>query len=617
MASKPALWNGGRMMNVPGMSRDNAPSQPIDQSLIARVSGTVRNWLGLSQATASSELPFFPPGKPLDPIAPSAVGRRFDYQTNYNATIRPRTYEPIDFETLRALAEPGVGGWDLIRMAVETRKDQMAKLTYSILPRKPANVQVRPKSDKRCEQVETFLHRPDGQHSWADWIRMLVEEHLVIDAATIYKHPTITGAVAKLELIDGATIKPIVSYDGRRPQHGEPAYTQVLKGLPAVEYTTDELIYAPRNPRTHKVYGYSPVEQVLVTINIGLRRQVSQLAFFTEGSVPDAVAAVPADWSTQKIAEFQDYWDTIVNDAVRRRKLKFIPGGVEFQRTRNDQALVDAFDEWLARIVQYCFSLPPTPLVKAVNRATAESAYDQSLDEGLQPLMIWVKNIVDDIITRWFGFPDLEMVWDDIKKVDPQEKEQRDLVAVEAGVISRDDIRADRGLEPLGIPPVVQGIGPLGFMSITSMIKAIQNGWDLSGMPQPGLGGPGLPGMPGAGGPESMDPTLLGTGQDGDPLQGLPPDILEALGVAPAQPQPPGGGMQIRRETIAANSRSGAPLPGQADVSAADLRNPGKVGAHAAAQPPLPIHKHPAVVAALQQGERHAKKLAARMQGAS
>jgi hypothetical protein len=602
MATQPTGWNNGRPFNTLGMSRDNAPSQAIDPGLVQRISQNVRGWLGMSILPGGNELPFFPPGKPMEPIAPGAVGRRFDYPVNYNATIRARAYEPIDFGTLRAIAEPATGGWDLIRIAIETRKDQMSKLTFSILPKKPANTNMRPKSDQRCEKVERFLQRPDGQHSWADWLRMLIEEQLVIDAPAIYKHPTLSNETAKLELLDGATIKPILGYDGRRPATGEPAYTQILKGLPAVNYTADELIYAPRNPRVHKAYGYSPVEQVITTVNIGLRRQGSQLSYFTEGAVPDAVAAVPPDWTITKIREFQDYWDTIVNDAITRRKLKFVPGGVQLQHTRNDQALVDQFDEWLARIVQYCFSLPPTPLVRAVNRATAESAYDQSLDEGLQPLMIWVKNIIDDIIVRWFGFDGIEMIWDDVKKVDPAEKEQRDLAAQADGIISRDDIRAERGLEPLGIGPVVNGIGPLGFISIASMIKAIQNGWDLTGLPQ--AAPPGMEGaVAGAPGSEAMDPSLLGSGQPGDPLNGLPPEILDALGVTSASGQGDTQNLSVGED--------------QQGRSQADVRQPGKIATpEEGSGNVVPIHRHPHVQAALRAGEAHAKRLAARMAGA-
>ena len=70
-----AAWNGGRSNNLPGMNRDNAPSRPVDPGLLARISGGVRDWLGMSQP-GSAELPFFPPGQPLPPIAQGAYGRR-------------------------------------------------------------------------------------------------------------------------------------------------------------------------------------------------------------------------------------------------------------------------------------------------------------------------------------------------------------------------------------------------------------------------------------------------------------------------------------------------------------------------------------------------------------
>jgi hypothetical protein len=47
-----------------------------------------------------------------------------------------------------------------------------------------------------------------------------------------------------------------------------------------------DIVYRPRNVRAHRVYGYSPVRQVLMTVNIALRRQLWQLDYFTEGSIP-------------------------------------------------------------------------------------------------------------------------------------------------------------------------------------------------------------------------------------------------------------------------------------------------------------------------------------------
>ncbi len=80
----------------------------------------------------------------------------------------------------------------------------------------------------------------------------------------------------------------------------------MLKGLPAVNYSARDIIYRPRNVRAHKVYGYSPVQQVLMTVNIALRRQLWQLDYFTEGSIPDALIGVPQGWTPEQIKQFQE-----------------------------------------------------------------------------------------------------------------------------------------------------------------------------------------------------------------------------------------------------------------------------------------------------------------------
>ena len=72
-----------------------------------------------------------------------------------------------------------------------------------------------------------------------------------------------------------------------------------------------------RNPRTNRVYGFGPCEQIVTTVNIALRRQMSQLAFYTEGNVPEALAQVPDTWSAKQIQDFQLWWDSVMRDSNR------------------------------------------------------------------------------------------------------------------------------------------------------------------------------------------------------------------------------------------------------------------------------------------------------------
>lgn len=420
---------------------------PIDRAHVARASRGPRivGSRGEPRRLIDGPQSFFGPGTALAPAAPQAAGRAFDFPFGYNTAVQPRPYEPIDFPTLRGLADAS----DLVRLAVETRKDQMGKLRWSIKRKDGTEI------DAKGKAIEDFLQMPDGEHDFADWKRMLYEDLLVIDAPTTYIQRTRGGDPVALEVIDGATITRKLDDRGRTPIAPATAYQQIIKGMPAVDYTRDELLYKPRNPRPQKVYGYSPVEQVVVIINIALRRQLHQLQGYTEGNIPEALATTPKDWSTQQIAEFQTYWDLLLaGDTAARRHVRFVPGEMNFTRL-NETPLFDMGDEWLARVVSYAFSLPPSAYVKQMNRATATSAQEVALEEGLAPLMEWDARYMTRLIAMAWGTTDYEFTWTDEQDIDPLVQAQIDVMyaggATGQGpkIRSGEEIREDHGWGPM------------------------------------------------------------------------------------------------------------------------------------------------------------------------
>jgi len=85
-----------------------------------------------ARSAAGAGADWFGPLAPMAPLAPPAVaGRQFDYPPGYNLIARPRAYEPIGFPELRALAD----AYDLVRVIIETRKDQLARLDWAVRPR--------------------------------------------------------------------------------------------------------------------------------------------------------------------------------------------------------------------------------------------------------------------------------------------------------------------------------------------------------------------------------------------------------------------------------------------------------------------------------------------------
>lgn len=396
---------------------------------------------------------WFGPSAPVTPLAPPEIaGRQWDFPAGYNLSTLSRPYEPVTFATLRALAD----GYDLLRLVIETRKDQVARHAWTINFRDGASPS--PSDRDRIEAAKRFLARPDGVHGFADWLRILLEEVLVTDATALYMSRDRSGRLRALMPLDGATIKPILDSWGRTPQPYvesgtivyPPAYQQILKGYPAIDYSVRDLIYRPRNVRVNRAYGFSPVEQIVTTVNIALRRQMFLLDYFTEGNIPDSLIGVPESWTPDQIASYQKYWDAYFDgDHGRRRRAKFVPGGVAktFVQTSAPE-LKGAFDEWLARIVCFALSISPQALTQTMNRATAETQKDLSEEEGLAPILGWVKRLVDDVLSTELDGNDLEFCWCTGNQIDPAVQEKILSSYASSGILTLNEARAALGREP-------------------------------------------------------------------------------------------------------------------------------------------------------------------------
>ncbi|HYM71596.1 MAG TPA: phage portal protein [Stellaceae bacterium] len=404
----------------------------------------------------------FSPGYPLAPLEPERLRVR-NFPVGVNTIYTPRADEPVSFEELRRLAD----AHDITRLAIETRKDQLEKLDWSIRPRSG-----RSNGDGdvagRIERLTAFWRRPDGEQPFASWLRELLEDLLVLDAPVLELRRNRGGAVIGLDIVDGATIKVLIDETGRRPRSPAPAYEQVIHGRPWKLLSTDELLYLPRNPRPHKAYGFGPVEQIVMTVNVALRRQLMQLQHFTEGNVPPGLLNAPDGWSAEQISQFQEWFDSVLaGNSGSRSRLVWGPSGAKYQAFK-EAPYKDEFDEWLARIVCYAFSLPPTAFVRQVNRATAETAQDAAVAEGLAPLMGWVKRLADHVIQDYIGEPDLEFVWGDLRPADPSEQAKVLEVYVRNGIYAVNEARRLLGLAPVpggDIPMVYGNSGAVPFLS--------------------------------------------------------------------------------------------------------------------------------------------------------
>ncbi len=403
----------------------------------------------------------FSPGQPLQPMHSNNPPWQNQFRVGRNLVITPRSEDPrlTPFQVLRTLAD----SHDIVSICIKMMIDQVTGDEHDIVP---AIKEDKTDYSKDITAVKAFFYRPDKVHLFSDWIKMYLNDVLPIDAGTIYKRRTRAGKLYSLEVCDGATFKPLIDAYGRVPQPPNAAYQQIIYGVPygsgngAAGFTTNDIVYRPRYPRTWTTYGFAPTEQLLMKINIMLRRDDFHLRYYTKGALPDAgLFQVDAEWTPDQLDQYQQLWNDVMSGNIDERlSMRFVPKGTY---TATKEFKFDPkVDEWIARLVAVTFGVNPQAFIMMMNRATGEMQDSQQTDIGLGPLETFLEELFTDIIQNDLGYPHLRFKYIDEKKEDAKVTVDRNMQYVTRGLRSIDEIRAVDGLAPTtdledGVPPYV------------------------------------------------------------------------------------------------------------------------------------------------------------------
>jgi hypothetical protein len=382
------------------------------------------------------------PGQPIQPNNPiGEEPRQFEYMIGQNIVQRPRSTEAISFDTMRSIIE----NYDVAQMAIEVRQDELRNLDWNIVPYDEDESE---KYSSEIKQVRQFFEKPDGHMLFDDFQNMLAYDWLAFDALSMYPHMTKGGKLGALEPIDGTTITPMLDYYGRIPENPAPAYLQWVNGLPWTWLNRDQLIYRPHRKRTNKLYGFSPAEWMLTTINTDIRHQIYFLQYFTEGSVPEAWVNTPESMKDPKqIKQFQQMYDTVMlGDQSQKHKVKFIPFGSKVVQAKETKFDVN-FPHFMLNKACAAWKVTPAELgfTEKVNKSSGETQENVQFRRSIRPSAKFFEGIYTGIIHKYFGYTNLRFKF---LNLDEQEDmlmmAQRDDYYIRNGTVSPDEIRVQR-----------------------------------------------------------------------------------------------------------------------------------------------------------------------------
>ena len=447
---------------------------------------------------------WFGPLQPVSPIAPAGTEPRgFQYQPGQNLTFTPRANEALSAAQLRQLST-----YDMVRVIIENVKDQVSRMPINVRLRRMPGESAKEYSQRKPDMsiirdVSQIIDFPNPEQNRSEFTRKIMDDMLIIDAASVLMRTTASKQLIELRAIDGATITRYIDEQGFTPLPPSPAYAQLWYGIPMVDLTTDQLIYAARNIPTYQLYGMSPTQQAVTWISVGSKRLESQLSFYTGGTIPDALQIVPPGTPVEKIAEAQQWMiSDLAGMLAKKRQLRliqgFAPEGKDQILFPKEAMLADPFDDLVIRCLCFAFGQSPQRLMRMMNRATAESADTASEKEGLEPWLDWLSGSVwNRIIQQKLGFTEYEATFEEQGDVDALKAAQIGEIKLRTGERTINENREDDGLDPRPEPEADQLliITATGAIPVSAEQEVARAKAKAEAMPQPAAGfGGGAPG---------------------------------------------------------------------------------------------------------------------------
>ncbi len=413
-------------------------------------------------------------GEQLREIWRQATGRSGDIASGAaNAEAERRTLalpsilSPVQFPgrhlpkptpaNLRRFAETPV-----VRRAINVIKDRISAMDWQVRVRRGVKAGDVALASKKLRALRRMLEEPNAVDSFRSLIEQAIEDALTGGFGAIEMEPTgDEDRPAMLWAVDGASIRINGRWDG---QAETPRYAQAMPGQlesSAVELLDSQLMYIRMNPRSFTPFGLGPLEVAFETVNqfLSAHRFAGKLA-------ANAVAQY-ALWLNEATPTQHDrlirWWQDeiegtgrvpLISTEQKPEVLRFAQG--------TDADLRLAWQEFLIRMVANAFGLPPLMLgLEAdVNQSTASEMANEAFRGAISPLaMLLAGHITRDLFGKCIGWREFEFVFNEPNARDEETELAVQVQLLQAGVLTVNEVRAMRGLGPLGQDDTAQLAG--------------------------------------------------------------------------------------------------------------------------------------------------------------
>lgn len=408
----------------------------------------------------------------------------------------------------------------VIAAVINTRINQVSTFTkpkrfsldgmgFEVRLRDPHEVPNKKQQDT-IRSIETFLENcgyenDNDTDDFDTFMRKIVRDSLTYDQACFEIVPDRKGRPAQILAVDAATIRAASEnftadtlWNNPPPPKSETVkWVQVIDNAVVAWFTSNELAFGVRNPRSHinlQPYGFSELEQLIQQITSHLYAEEYNSKFFSQGGTTKGIINLKSEpngiGNKEQLQSFKRQWRAQVNglEGAWKTPVVQVPNGIEYINVSQSNRDME-FNQWmnyLINIVCAVYAIDPAEINFANNGGAGgqssvfENSQEQKLknskDKGLKPLLRFIETIINKWIISKFS---QEYVFVFTGLDEQSESEKADLDSKQVRVWKTvNEIRKEHGEEPIDDGDVILDSSWLTYHSQAQMMAQQQGGDD-------------------------------------------------------------------------------------------------------------------------------------------
>ena len=368
-----------------------------------------------------------------------------------------------------------------VRSCVDLIVGTCSKTKVKVVPVN-ADEEITPETQKHIEEVEALIHNPNKRDESFEMLRRkILKDILIYDAGAL---EIVYQGEKPAELCDLPGDRMRISVD-ENGYYNEEAFYLIPKLKPgetwkkdnAVPFSQEEVIYFMQNPRAGGVYGLSPIESLVNSIEADLNAGEYNANFFLNNAEPSGIINLKG-LPKAELTRFKNFWKQDLKTYKNAHKIFItnIEKGIEWLKTSEnakDMQFME-YQKWLLQKILTVYRVKPFVLgiidetTGKLNSAEQWIAFKESAIDPLLSMEAYL--YTTKLINAGFGYDDVKIEFESIDIRDESAEAERAVKLVTSGIMTINEVRkklyglneVDWGNQPfMNVVPSAQSSAPV------------------------------------------------------------------------------------------------------------------------------------------------------------